>query len=195
MVRGVGEVPVQSLSVALMLIGVAIMVVGGVVILFAAFRQSVLWGLAYFFIPFAALVFWIQHWDESKTGFKFKGIGLAVLIFGAIISGFGAPAKSDEVATAAKAPVSTSNTAPSTYSLEAERARLNLPAYELEKKNRREVVRPPVTVPEVKKFEQVWADTATKTYYADGCKKLPPNAYRVAKSAVKAQGFSEASCR
>src|SRR4249920_422960 len=52
-----------------MVISVVVMLIGGVMMIVAAFRQSILWGLAYLLIPFAALVFLFKHWSEAKKGF------------------------------------------------------------------------------------------------------------------------------
>jgi len=58
-----------------------------------------------------------------------------------------------------------------------------------------EPIEKPVARPESPpKFAQVWADTANRTYYPDNCRKAPPNTYRVAKSAVTAQGFRAEAC-
>lgn len=60
--------------------------VGGVMMLVAAFRESALWGLAVMFIPFASFVFLFLHWDRAKTPFlvSLAGAGLA---FGAMLGG------------------------------------------------------------------------------------------------------------
>jgi glutaredoxin len=63
-----------------MLLTMAVMAVGGVMMIVAAFRESVLWGLAYLFIPFAALVFLIKYWSQAKKGFLINMAGLCVFL-------------------------------------------------------------------------------------------------------------------
>ena len=62
-----------------------VMVVGSLMVIVAAFRQSVLWGLAYLFLPFAALVFIIKYWAEAKAGFLTSMVGFLAVI-GAIFA-------------------------------------------------------------------------------------------------------------
>jgi len=50
----------------------------------------------------------------------------------------------------------------------------------------------PATEPEQKKFEQVYIDAASKTYYAENCAH-PENAVPMAKSAAKMQGYTLAA--
>lgn len=61
-------------------LGLLAMFVGGIMTLVAAFRQSLLWGFAYLFVPFASLVFLFKHWAEAKMGFFISLIGLAIFV-------------------------------------------------------------------------------------------------------------------
>ena len=63
-----------------MLLCYVVILIGAIMCLVAAFRQSVLWGLVYLFVPFASLVFLIKYWNEAKNGFFTSLFGLAVLI-------------------------------------------------------------------------------------------------------------------
>src|SRR5439155_27310683 len=65
---------------ALALVGFIVYLVGWVMVVWLAFRDSVWWGLGCFFVPFVALYFVITHWDEAKKGF-FTTLAGAVLIF------------------------------------------------------------------------------------------------------------------
>ena len=69
------------LAAAIMLIGFIISLVGAIQLIIAAFRWSLPWGLAYLFIPFAKIVFWIRHWPESRDGLilYFKGLGVILV--------------------------------------------------------------------------------------------------------------------
>ena len=54
--------------------------IGQIMILVAAFREGVLWGLGCFFLPVVQLIFIIVHWHEAK-----KGLGLSLLGLGAAV--------------------------------------------------------------------------------------------------------------
>lgn len=51
----------------------------------AAFRVSIGWGLAYLFLPFAQIVFLFKHWQEARRGFWLNLFG-ALLLCGALFS-------------------------------------------------------------------------------------------------------------
>ncbi len=74
----------SAFALILLLFGAVLMLVGGIMLIIAAFRQSMLWGLAYLFIPFAALVFLFRHWSEARRGFLINIVGGA-MFSGAII--------------------------------------------------------------------------------------------------------------
>src|SRR5687768_6129354 len=59
-------------------LGIMALLAGSVMILVGAFRQHVLWGLAYLFLPLASLIFLIIHWAEAKKGFFVSLAGLIV---------------------------------------------------------------------------------------------------------------------
>ncbi|MBX3438203.1 MAG: hypothetical protein KF861_11980, partial [Planctomycetaceae bacterium] len=70
--------------------------VGGVAVvgtslwmLVLAFQESLGWGLAYIFIPFAALVFLIQHWDKAKQPFLLSLLAVVVFMAGGMMAGTG----------------------------------------------------------------------------------------------------------
>lgn len=69
----------------LLLGGGLLMLVGGILIAVAAFRESVLWGLACLFIPFAALIFVITHFEEAKGGLMFYVAGIGAAVLGAVM--------------------------------------------------------------------------------------------------------------
>jgi glutaredoxin len=74
-------------AVILIAMGIAAlaMVIGSLMVIVAAFRQSVLWGLAYLFLPFAAFVFIIKYWAEAKAGFVTSMVGF-IAVIGAIFA-------------------------------------------------------------------------------------------------------------
>ena len=59
-------------------IGFALMLIGGLMCIVAAFRQGILWGLGYLFLPFVSLIFLIIHWREAKNGFFVSLAGTAI---------------------------------------------------------------------------------------------------------------------
>lgn len=60
-------------------LGWLISAVGGVWLLVAAFRTSLLWGFLTLFVPLAGIVFVFAHWDEAKRPFLVSLAGIAVL--------------------------------------------------------------------------------------------------------------------
>ena len=69
----------------LVLLGMGFLVaaVGGIMVLVAAFRQSIGWGLVALFVPCGHLVFTVKHWAEAKKGTLLSLFGTA-LIGGAV---------------------------------------------------------------------------------------------------------------
>lgn len=69
---------------ALVLLGLGVLValVGGIMVLVAAFRHSIVWGLVALFVPCGNLVFTVVHWAEAKKGTLLSLLG-ALLIGGA----------------------------------------------------------------------------------------------------------------
>ena len=67
----------------LLLIGLGLTLLGYVAFVIAAFRRSILWGLAVMFLPpFAPLVFLLLHWQRARNaahlilwGWAFIAIG------------------------------------------------------------------------------------------------------------------------
>lgn len=74
----------DSAFAIVLVVGYLISIVGGFMVIFAAFRESALWGLACLFIPFASLVFLIKFWDAGKRGFFVSLAGLGVCVIGGV---------------------------------------------------------------------------------------------------------------
>ena len=74
------------IAVSLMLLGLAIFIVGGIWFLVAAFRESVLWGLACLFIPIVSLFFLIVHWPEAKRPFFLQLVAFVMILVAVIIN-------------------------------------------------------------------------------------------------------------
>jgi hypothetical protein len=67
--------------------GVASMLVGGLMVLIAAFKESVLWGVGYIFVPLVGLVFVILHWDKAGQGFLISLAGAGAMLLGTVLGG------------------------------------------------------------------------------------------------------------
>ncbi|OPZ26662.1 MAG: hypothetical protein BWZ02_01930 [Lentisphaerae bacterium ADurb.BinA184] len=65
--------------IALAGVGLLIGLAGGVMMVVAAFRVHVLWGLAVLLVPFAGLVFVVACWKKAKGGFLVQVAGGALL--------------------------------------------------------------------------------------------------------------------
>jgi len=63
-------------------IGGIIMLIYGVILLIEAFKESILWGLGYLFIPFCSLVFIIMHWEKCKKSFLRLLLGVLIYAIG-----------------------------------------------------------------------------------------------------------------
>jgi hypothetical protein len=68
----------EGLTVAYRLISIALMVVGGAMILLKAFSSNIWWGLGCVLLPFIAPVFIVLKWRDTKKGFL-------ILLTGAVI--------------------------------------------------------------------------------------------------------------
>ena len=67
---------------ALVYIGIAIFLIGGIGTLIASFKTSILWGLGCLFIAPVSLIFLILHWDVAKNPFFLQLIGIALAYIG-----------------------------------------------------------------------------------------------------------------
>ena len=70
----------------LILLGLILFVIGGFWFLVAAFRESVLWGLACLFVPIVSLFFLIVHWSKARRPFFLQLLAFALFLVGFLIS-------------------------------------------------------------------------------------------------------------
>lgn len=70
-----------------LIVGVVLSFVAGLWFLVVSFRQSIVWGLACLFVPFASIVFLIMHWQEAKKPFLLSLLGAVLLIYPAMKMG------------------------------------------------------------------------------------------------------------
>lgn len=68
-------------------IGLGIFVIGGIGFLIAAFRTSILWGLAVLFIAPVAIIYLILHWQDAKGPFKIQVFGFLIIAVFAYMGG------------------------------------------------------------------------------------------------------------
>lgn len=73
----------MEFSVALIVIGLVLIVLGSLVQIVRAFQTSIPWGVAYLVIPGASLVFIVCHWARAKGSLVCMLIGFAVMALGA----------------------------------------------------------------------------------------------------------------
>ena len=76
----------ENAGVLLIVLGIVIFLIGGFCFLVAAFRESVLWGLACLVIPVVQLFFLIIYWPKARGPFLFQLLGFATLAVGVILS-------------------------------------------------------------------------------------------------------------
>ena len=76
----------EILGGILIIIGSLIGLVYGIILLVKAFQVSILWGLAYLLIPFAALVFIIVHWEVAKKPFLMSLLSIPFVVVGLMMA-------------------------------------------------------------------------------------------------------------
>ncbi|NNJ24568.1 hypothetical protein [Alienimonas chondri] len=58
--------------------------IAGLILLSAAFKESIVWGLAYIFVPVAGLIFIVMHWEQTKHAFVMN-VGSVVIAIGGLV--------------------------------------------------------------------------------------------------------------
>ena len=76
-----------AIASILLLLGWLVSIIGGIMLLIVAFKESILWGLGCIFIPFVALIFIVMHWEQSKKPFFIELAGAVLVIIGIILGG------------------------------------------------------------------------------------------------------------
>ena len=76
-----------AIGMIISVIGCLIAFVGSIMVIIEAFKTSVVWGICYLFVPFAALVFWIKYWDVSKRGVLLIIGGIVLSVVGSVVAG------------------------------------------------------------------------------------------------------------
>lgn len=75
------------MSELVLYVGLGIFVIGGIGLLIAAFRTSILWGLAVLFIAPVAIIYLFVHWQDAKGPFKIQVFGFMIMAVFAYMSG------------------------------------------------------------------------------------------------------------
>ncbi len=75
------------MAVTIMSAGSLVVLVGSILFLIAAFRESILWGLGCLFISPLSLIFLIVHWSKAKNAFFVQVIGLLLMAAGYYLGG------------------------------------------------------------------------------------------------------------
>ena len=76
----------EILGIVLQIVGFIIFAFGGIWFVVESFRESVWWGLAVMFIPFAETIFLILHWRVASKPFGFQLLGMVILFLAKFIS-------------------------------------------------------------------------------------------------------------
>jgi hypothetical protein len=74
------------MEMVLLIAGLVAALIGSVMIIAAAFRTSIVWGVASLLIPFAAFVFIGLNWGKAKAGFFWAAAGAALLFVGTMMA-------------------------------------------------------------------------------------------------------------
>ena len=67
-------------GVIVMWVGLALMLVGALLFVIAAFREGILWGLAVLFLPIVSIIFLIVHWHRAKDPFLMQVSGFIFVL-------------------------------------------------------------------------------------------------------------------
>lgn len=65
---------------AIVMLGTALLLIGGIWLIVEAFKTSILWGLGCLLITPVSLIFTFVHWDRASNPFILQLIGLALVI-------------------------------------------------------------------------------------------------------------------
>lgn len=74
------------LGTLVILAGAALWLLGAFAFLIAAFRESILWGLAVLFLPITSIFFLILHWPRARNAFFLELWGIGIILIGSLIA-------------------------------------------------------------------------------------------------------------
>jgi uncharacterized membrane protein len=70
-------------------IGIFIVIIGGIGFLIAAFKTSIIWGLACILVSPVSIIYLILHWSEAKNPFFLQLAGLVIILLSGFIGAEG----------------------------------------------------------------------------------------------------------
>jgi uncharacterized membrane protein len=73
--------------IAIQYLGIAIFILGGIGLLIAAFRTSLLWGLGCLVVVPAAILYTVMHWQDAKNPFLLQLCGLTLILVSVYLVG------------------------------------------------------------------------------------------------------------
>jgi hypothetical protein len=79
------EIFMQTLAAVTALFGIALVLLGYLGFLVAAFRTSVMWGLAVLLLPIVPIVFLIAYWERAKNSFFLQLWGIAFVVIAVLV--------------------------------------------------------------------------------------------------------------
>lgn len=69
-------------SIVVICLGVLLMLIGSLMLLVSAFRQSIVWGLVVIFAPCGNLIYTCLHWSRARTSFFTGLVGTGIFLLG-----------------------------------------------------------------------------------------------------------------
>lgn len=75
------------MTMLLLFLGLLLVVIGALMLLVAAFRVSIWWGLASLLIPFVQIIFVFIHWGESRASVFTQTTGLLLILAAFLVGG------------------------------------------------------------------------------------------------------------
>ena len=76
----------DTVGAIIAIIGALTVAVSGIWLIICAFQKSIVWGLLYMFIPFAALVYCVMDWQRAQKPFLIGVVGTIVIMAGFAMS-------------------------------------------------------------------------------------------------------------
>lgn len=69
----------QYVGIVLLVVGLVVSLIGSVQFIIVAFREHIVWGICILLgVPFAALIFVVKYWEESRKPFLLQITGLII---------------------------------------------------------------------------------------------------------------------
>lgn len=75
------------LGTLLIVVGIIIALVGGIMFLIVAFKESVVWAIGCLVIPLVSFIFLFKHWSKASKPFFIQMGGVLIASIGGALSG------------------------------------------------------------------------------------------------------------